>query len=119
MPETPAILWLVAAWRPNGLVKAKRENAPESQPIRTPTKIFSGEQSMSALEVLHRAGTVGVRVKLQGGRVMIGYRQEPPAAVVDLLRANESALLTILSALTKTLKAFPETAYREIIRSLG
>jgi hypothetical protein len=29
---------------------------------------------------------------------MIGYRQEPPAAVVDLLRANESALLTILSA---------------------
>jgi hypothetical protein len=29
---------------------------------------------------------------------MIGYRQEPPAAVVDLLRANESALLIILSA---------------------
>jgi hypothetical protein len=29
---------------------------------------------------------------------MIGYRQEPPAAVVDLLGANESALLTILSA---------------------
>ena len=29
---------------------------------------------------------------------MIGYRREPPEAVVDLLRANESALLMILSA---------------------
>src|SRR6516162_468263 len=29
---------------------------------------------------------------------MIGCRQEPPAAVVDLLCANESALLVILSA---------------------
>ena len=53
---------------------------------------------MSALEALDRASTAGVRLKLQAGRVMIGYRQEPPAAVVDLLRANESALLTIVSA---------------------
>ena len=98
MPETPAILWLVAAWRPNRPVKAKLENAAARQPIETPTKIFSGEQLVSALEALHRASTAGVRVKLQSGRVMIGYRQEPPAAVVDLLRANESALLTILSA---------------------
>jgi len=98
MPETPAILWLVATWRLRTTVRAKLENVAARQPIQTPRKIFSGERSVSALEVLHRAGTVGVRVKLQGGRVMIGYRQEPPAAVVDLLRANESALLTILSA---------------------
>ena len=53
---------------------------------------------MSALEALNAATTAGVRVKLQGGRIMIGYRREPPEAVVDLLRANESALLMVLSA---------------------
>jgi hypothetical protein len=53
---------------------------------------------VSALEALNTASTAGVRVKLQGGRIMIGYRQEPPEAVVDLLRANESALLMILTA---------------------
>jgi hypothetical protein len=53
---------------------------------------------VSALEALHRARTTGVRVKLRDGKVMIGYRQEPPAAVVDLIRANESALRLILSA---------------------
>jgi hypothetical protein len=53
---------------------------------------------VSALEALRAASTAGVRVKLHGGRVMIGYRQEPPEAIVDLLRANESALLMILNA---------------------
>jgi hypothetical protein len=53
---------------------------------------------VSALEALGVAGNAGVRLKLQSGRIMIGCRQEPPAAVVDLLCANESALLMILSA---------------------
>jgi hypothetical protein len=52
---------------------------------------------VSALEVLNAASTAGVRVKLQGGRIVIGYKQEPPETVVDLLRANDSALLMILS----------------------
>ena len=53
---------------------------------------------MSALEALGAAGSAGIRLKLQGGRIMIGYRREPPEAVVDLLRANQSALLMVLSA---------------------
>ena len=53
---------------------------------------------MGALEALNAASTAGVRVKLQGGRIMIGYKQEPPEVVVDLLRANELALLMVLSA---------------------
>jgi hypothetical protein len=53
---------------------------------------------VSALEALDAAGSAGVRVKLQGGRLMIGCRREPPETVVNLLRANESALFLILSA---------------------
>jgi hypothetical protein len=53
---------------------------------------------VSALEALNSASTAGVRVKLQSGRIMIGYKQEPPETVVDLLRANELAVLMILSA---------------------
>jgi hypothetical protein len=65
---------------------------------------------MSAFEALNAASTAGVRVKLQSGRIMIGYKQEPPETVVDLLRANESALLMILSAreaAMSTLAAMP------------
>ena len=65
---------------------------------------------MSALEALDAAGSLGVRVKLQDGRLMIGYRREPPEAVVNLLRANELALFMILSAremATATLAAQP------------
>ena len=65
---------------------------------------------MSALEALDAADSAGVQVKLHGGRLMIGYRREPPEAIVDLLRANESALLMILSAremATATLAAEP------------
>jgi hypothetical protein len=80
-----------------------------------------------ALEALN----AGVRVKLQGGRIMIGYRQEPPAAVVDLLRANEAALLMVLLAREAALAALggecPEdcsdarwvTALRGLKRFLG
>ncbi len=53
---------------------------------------------MSALEALKAALTAGVRVKLQSGRIMIGYKQELSETVVDLLRGNEAALLMILSA---------------------
>jgi hypothetical protein len=53
---------------------------------------------MSALEALDAASTAGVRVKLQSGRIIIGYKQEPPERVVHMLRANETALLLILSA---------------------
>ncbi len=65
---------------------------------------------MSALEALSAASTAGVRVKLQGGRLMIGYRREPPELVVDQLRADELALRMILSArdrATATLAADP------------
>lgn len=53
---------------------------------------------MSALEALDAASSIGVRVKLRGGRLMMGYRQEPPEAVVNLLRVNEPGLFTVLSA---------------------
>jgi hypothetical protein len=65
---------------------------------------------VSALEALNAAGSAGVRVKLRGGRLMMGYRDEPPESVVEQLRANEPALFMILSAremATATLAAEP------------
>jgi hypothetical protein len=53
---------------------------------------------VSALQALHEASSLGVRVKIQAGQIVIGYLREPPEAVVSLLRANESALFMILSA---------------------
>jgi hypothetical protein len=55
---------------------------------------------MSVFQALNAASAAGVRVKLQGGKVMVGYRQErePPDAVIDLLRTYESALVALMSA---------------------
>jgi hypothetical protein len=56
-------------------------------------------------------------VKLQAARIIIGYRQEPPEAIVNLLRANESALFMILSAremATATLTAQPPCDCSEV-----
>jgi hypothetical protein len=61
---------------------------------------------MSALEALDAAGSAGVRLRLHGGKLMIGYRREPPEVVVDLLRQNEAAVLTILSAREMATAAF-------------
>jgi hypothetical protein len=62
---------------------------------------------VNVFRALKAASAAGVQVKLQGGKVMVGFwrEREPPEAVIDLLRTCESALVTLMSAREAAMQA--------------